>query len=86
MEVIVVSDCVFHVRKVNDNWTCYIFNHGHTHGFLITGEKPLSMEECQEIQARIGYDPRGYGCFGFQVETANGHMFRARWNCFNNCD
>lgn len=53
---------------------------------------PITEGEAQQLQAKAGYMPMGYGFSQFRAHPIpNPHpgdtiLYRARWQCYDSCD
>ncbi len=49
-------------------------------------EGKLTEEQATEEQTKLGYNPAGYGFFGFVSVRLSSGKERTSWQCWNNCD
>lgn len=57
----------------------------HCIAFLATSDQPITEDMATEEQERLGYNPMGYGFFGF-YEEPDGDTHTAYWYCHSTCD
>lgn len=56
-------------------------------GFHAVSDGPISIEDAEKAQTRLGYNPMGYGLEGFKsVKMIAGVHYEAYWYCYTSCD